>query len=687
MTRTALRLLATLPLLALAACAGQESNGDAGPLRCPPGTVANADNTRCVQDREGGSSGADADRADTDESDAVDDTRTPDTSTDATPDAVADTGGPCADGAIRCNAAGIPESCVGGAWVETAACPPGDVCLAGRCVDGVGCTAGDVRGCFSETEQSVCADDGARYQPRACDEGLWCFEGVCGPQRCRPGEQSCAADGYTVLLCAPSGEEWVNLEVCDRRASRVCSGGECVSGCIAAVKDPSYVGCEYWSVDLPQYEDPTTAGPEIPHAVVLSNVSEYPARVTFESTGSRRVPPPVDVAAGDVVAVEFPRFDVFGTEQTSNSYRIVTTEPIVAYQFNPLNNVNLFSNDASLMLPISAIDRDYYVMGWPGGASIEGFGFPAQRAFMTVVAPSAGTTRVQITFSTNVVDGSVITGIRTGTTRAFSLSQGEVLNFSCETSLSTFTPCDFTGTRVTGDRPIIVFAGHEQAVIGEDGGDGNCCADHLEEQLFPISAWGTRYMAVHSPPRGTEPDYWKVLAAEDGTRIVTNPSIPELDGITLNAGEFAEINTPQSFEIEATGPILVGQFLVSQQSAGVSRTVGDPSFILSVPVTQFRPDYRVLVPDGYREDYLTVIRPVGAALVLDGAPITASFTPFGSREYEYAHLPLEPGPHALSSPDEVPFGVLGYGYDGAVSYGYPGGLNLTGVEEDTSPIP
>lgn len=682
-----LQLSSLLVATTLAACGDKTAGGD-GPLRCSPGTVINASGDRCLPARDGESPGADVIDSDADDTAVVPDS-TDDTGADtAVPDVGEDVDESCVTGATRCSSGGVPQACISGSWTNAEPCPPGDVCLAGRCVDGIDCTPGDVRGCFDETRLSVCAPDGARYEPSPCAEGLFCFEGVCGTQRCDPGDLSCDEDGYTITQCDGTGENWIDFEVCDRRANRVCSGGECVSGCIAAAKDPSYVGCEYWTVDLPQYDDPTTAGPALPHAVVLANVGEYPASVSFETYSAATPPAPVTVAAGDSVAVQFPRLDLEGTEQTPNSFRIVTTEPIVAYQFNPFNNVNLFSNDASLLLPISALDRDYYVLGWPGGASIAFLGFPAQRAFFTVVAPSNGTTRVQITFSTAVVDGSTITGIRAGTTRAFTMTTGDVLNFSCESSLSTFTPCDFTGTRVTGDRPLLVFSGHEQAVIGEEGeGGSNCCADHLEEQLFPISTWGTRYLAVHSPPRGTEDDYWKVIASQDSTRIVTTPSIAGLDGITLNAGEFAEVNTPQSFEIEATAPIMVGQFLVSAQALGTVRSIGDPSFILAVPAEQFRTDYQMLVPDGYDEDYITVIRRVGAAVQLDGSAVSGPFTRIGGGEWEYAHVRVPPGPHRLTAAEDAPFGVLGYGYDNAVSYGYPGGLNLLGADSDTTPTP
>jgi len=596
----------------------------------------------------------------------------------------------CAELSVRCSDRGIPQACFEGNWVDSEPCPPNEVCQSGRCLQAAGCEPGEVAGCASETEQRVCDDDGEVYVSRACPDGEFCFRGACGDQICEPGRTRCA-EGSDLLIesCDDDGEGWTVDNECSFDDNEVCFEGDCVTGCLASIKDPTYIGCEYWSVDLPQYEDPFGDPRAIPHAVVVANTGTRTAEVTIEAMSGVPLPESlVEVPAGAVGTLHFPRLDVENTSWSNFSFRITSTEPVVAYQFNPLNDAGVASNDASLLLPVSAIGSEYYVMSWPSGVDLPGDLGP-QTGWFTIVAVEEGTTSVTIEFSADVIDGPrELAGIREGDTRVFELDQGEVINFEAESRFAFLNSYigDLTGTHITANRSIVVFGGHEEAVIGEpedsgsyEGGDsGPCCADHLEEQLFPVNTWRSRYLAAHSPPRGDEPDYWRVIASEPGTRLTTIPAISGLDGVTLGAGDWVEVSTRESFEISATAPIQIAQYLVSQTARGVTRTQGDPAMILAVPIDQFRSDYSLLTPAGYARDFVTVLRPAGAVVRLDGTPLPNSdFTSIGSGEFEMAHVEWEAGPHRLDS-DDQPFGVSMFGYDSAVSYGYPGGLDLNG---------
>src|SRR5581483_1133411 len=57
--------------------------------------------------------------------------------------------------------------------------------------------------------------------------------------------------------------------------------------------------------------------------------------------------------------------DGTGTCLSSRAYRVTSTYPVIAYQFKPLDNVNVFSNDASLLIPSNSVEGSYRVVGWP----------------------------------------------------------------------------------------------------------------------------------------------------------------------------------------------------------------------------------------------------------------------------------------------------------------------------------
>ena len=67
-------------------------------------------------------------------------------------------------------------------------------------------------------------------------------------------------------------------------------------------------------------------------------------------------------------------------------FKIVSTRPVTVTQMNPFGNVLMYSNDATLLIPIGALAGEYYAMSWPGWNSLSGF--------ISVVATEPGQTSV-----------------------------------------------------------------------------------------------------------------------------------------------------------------------------------------------------------------------------------------------------------------------------------------------------
>ncbi|MGC6417849.1 MAG: IgGFc-binding protein [Bradymonadia bacterium] len=568
------------------------------------------------------------------------------------------------------------------------------------------CVPDEALGCDSPTTLRICGADGASTVVVQCPDGEGCLAGQCRPSNCAAGPMICL-DENTVGACARDESGYVPVRECD--ADSPCMNGVCESACNTTGKVPSNVGCEYWSVDLDNYPDPFSDDPSaVPHAVAISNTSEAPATVTIDGPiGVVLIRPQFQIPPGDVFVYTFPRLDIDGTGIFDRAFRIRSTQPVIVYQFNPLNNEGVASNDASLLLPAEGLGNEYVALSWPSSPipCLEGQMMPClpnQHGYVTIVATGPGNTTVRVTPTTTVNAGGDIPELEAGMEHEFQLAQGEVLNLEalaqdlggieelfptcesdddCMMGACSFGLCledligqangpapDLTGSIVLSNQPVAVFGGHEQAVVGE-----GCCAEHLEQQLLPTATWGRRYLAARSEPRGGSVEVWRVVAAVDGTVITTTPAQPESAMVTLNRGEYHQIVTDESFEINATQPVMVGQYLVSQEGTG-TRT-GDPALIVAPPIEQLRSTYQVITPEGYSSNWLTIARTAGADVRLDGALLEARlFIPFGTGDFELAWVPVEAGVHRVVS--ERPLSLTIYGYSAAVSYGYPGGLNL-----------
>jgi hypothetical protein len=275
---------------------------------------------------------------------------------------------------------------------------------------------------------------------------------------------------------------------------------------------------------------------------------------------------------------------------------------------------------------------------------------------------------VTIVPKVDVESGNHVPFLAAGEIYQFTLNQFEVLNLEANAATMFGPSTDLTGTTISADKPIAVFGGHEEAVVGD-----GCCAEHLEQQLFPVSTWGDHYFAVPVESRGGSEDLWRVLAAQNNTLVTTMPPQPGAQSLTLNRGEYLDISTSAAFEIVANAPISVGQYLASAGATGDG--IGDPAFILGVPITQLRNNYTVLTPESYSENWLTIIRVAGDSVTLDDQVLSDTiFHSFGIGGYEWAWVSVQAGAHTATAAN--PFALVAYGYSTAVSYGYPGGMDL-----------
>ncbi len=590
--------------------------------------------------------------------------------------------GPCTDGQRGCKSAKWAAVCVGGEWKLDDICNAPKQCVEGFCTVPATCKPGENGGCDGYDTRSVCAKSGKAWLPIPCPTGELCVQGVCKKTACVPGVKVCDGQQY-IKTCKADGSGYGEKENCTTGA--YCLGGKCVSLCEQNLKVASNIGCEYWSADLDNYDDPSplSNNPKfVPHSVVISNPGLFDATITFEAKPPWKINVPNNIVkAGHSVEFKMPVMNVDGNEIAAKAIHVKSTQPVVAYQFNPFNADKAHSNDGSLLLPHNALGKEYIALTRPSGPETGeiipgGPVFEPQKGYFTVLATRGGTTKVQVTISgQGYVKKAPGTGLplKPYQTVTYSLKQYDVLNLEAHSTLSGIRT--MTGTYIKADKEVAVFGGHEELVLGYKGGpQDNCCAEHVEEQLLPLNAWGSDALCVKTSPRGKEKDIWVVQAGAAGVEIKTDPSIKGLDGKKFSSqGQWVEVHTDKSFTIKATGKIQVGQFIVSQEQT--DDWIGDPTFIIHAPQDQLRKDYFILTPKGYSKNWATVVRPKGAKITMDGTAIPdASFVKIGTGTWEYAYVKMSVGEHKLEGDQAFELSV--YGYGNTTAYGYPGGMNL-----------
>jgi hypothetical protein len=584
-----------------------------------------------------------------------------------------------------------------------------------------------------------CHEDGTFDPPVACGPDETC-DPAHGCVVCVPDQLYCAGPtANDVHRCNGEGTGGTLVESCP--VDSVCSNGECKTPCEAAEDNPSNLGCDFWAVDLDN-EAFNIAGASNDaaaqqFAIVVANNNEFPVNVTV-TRNTARVGQPVSQQGVVVMSVpprvaqriDLPQREVdgsmgqngtyqrnsgSGTFVSPHAYRIVTTGPVVVYQFNPI--IQQFSNDASTLIPVHALGTDYIAMGFetanPCGISMLPQESIPDHGSIAIVAPYDDT-HVTVTASHPLSASGGDSGIALpetpkGGTLELTIGRYTVVNLEskqvtgsigeCSAAINAGQNGDLTGTYIRADKPIVVFTASERG-IGFGGADNVeyppgwdaqnddiCCTDHLEEQLLPVTALGREFAVPRSPIRSTDPSGWvepdivRIVGTVDGTVVTTNLP-PPYNQFTIDARQKKTFAAKTGFTVSATSAIQIATYLVSQRFVKQGQ-IGDPSQLLIPAAEQHRKDYVFLVPATFQKNYGVFAKPVNANLTLDGQPlssqefsqcVTAPIGTIAGIEYEQVTCPLSEGRHTAAA--DRPFGLSVYGYYNVGSYAYIGGSDI-----------
>ncbi len=333
---------------------------------------------------------------------------------------------------------------------------------------------------------------------------------------------------------------------------------------------------------------------------------------------------------------------------------ITATTEVTVYSMN----AQTATTDAYLAFPLDAIGNEYYVMAYNRDFSAV---LPTQA---TIVATENNTT---ITITSSITDG----GFTAGVPANIVLQQGEVYQLR-----SVLTGADYTGTKITSDKPVSVFGGAQCTNIS---GSLRAC-DHLVEQMPALNSWGKSFITVPLATR-LAGDVFRFMAQTNGTDISVNGSVVA----SINEGQFFEtiLSSTSYNRITANQPILVGQYSRSSEADGV---ISDPFFALVPPDEQFLNAYTISAGTlNIPTNFVNLTSPnsnIGTVMI-DGILVNpALWVPVAGTSFSGAVVPVSVGVHAITS--VLPIGALVYGFGSFDSYGYLGGQSFSPVATVTN---
>lgn len=405
------------------------------------------------------------------------------------------------------------------------------------------------------------------------------------------------------------------------------------------------------------------------HLDVYNNTKVVMVTSKYTTSGVVSIPlrdweQPFTVAANTVQIITLPNYtEVLGSENKDNvGISVTALQPVSVY----MHQYHGQRSEASVVLPISAIGKAYYVMSY-SGVTRQGNVHPSE----FLIVGTQDETEISITVS-DFIEG----GLSPGSSLNIQLDAGETYQVQARNGSD-----DLTGSFVSADKNFAIFGGASWTEVPT----GCNARDNLLEQMYPITTWGKQFVTI--PNDNMAYDLFRIMASEDNTMV-------EVSGLTtntymLNAGEFITYQRSEPTYINSSSPIMVAQYITGVFCSGHS--VGDPSMVLLNSVEQTR-DTVTLYNSSFEnisQNYINIIMAAADVpfVTFDGQEVeslTTIQTVGLNDEFAYAQLQVSSGAHTIISQG---CGVIAtaYGYGNLESYAYNGGASFR--EINANPIP
>jgi gliding motility-associated-like protein len=231
--------------------------------------------------------------------------------------------------------------------------------------------------------------------------------------------------------------------------------------------------------------------------------------------------------------------------------------------------------------------------------------------------------------------------------------------------------------------PVAVFSGSSRTAISCPVSGGGTSGDNNMQQVFPFQAWGKRYLTAPisgKTPTSYQTNLYKVVVKDPTTIVKRNGVV--LTGLTSHS--CYEFQSKTADYIESDKPVLLAQFMASEDGCPGTADIGDPEMIYMSPIEQATK--RVAFYRNTKE----VIEINGLILIIPDAGL-ASLKIDGSNTYDvaYAH-PNLPGYTVVVKKwkaadaqcivqSDSSFNAITYGLGSFESYGYNAGTYINNL--------
>jgi len=352
--------------------------------------------------------------------------------------------------------------------------------------------------------------------------------------------------------------------------------------------------------------------------------------------------------------------------------QIISDGKIAVHAFNQRSR----SADGTVVLPLSALGKDHYITShFEVNIPINSSSNSNNESTLLVVATEDATQIEITTTQTSILGG---TQFFQGQKDTISLDRGQSYQIKARGDL-TGSRVRVIGANADDCKKIAVFGGNKWTSVGACGSAN----DHLFQQAYPTSTWGTSF--VHTALLGrSSGELVKVLASEDNTEVFVNGT---RNSQVLNSGEWLALNFPAniSAKINTSKPSSVTVFSKSQACNDPSdplRLNGDPFMITYSPTEQLLTElvFNANAQQLIAKHYVNIVVKSGEEnqTRLDGNLVGSFFEPLPlDANFKVARIEITPGVHLLSNP--AGFGAYVYGFGDLESYGYAAGAALNNL--------